>query len=508
MAKVVYLSLKKDTPARGYWDHTFLDEMLEGIGESERVVVVIPGAYQGDLVPQINKELAKYEKVLVIETSDEENKFNVDALEHPDMILYSQCDNGGRMFPIGYPPETREKLKKLGLVKKDIDWFFSGQITHSRRWLLKDTLSELENGEFYGTDGFTKGMDRDEYLEKINRSRVVPCPSGAIVPESFRLYEALEAGCVPVADDMSPLKSTKENYWSKMFGNFPFPVFTKYERVPKLIDACLSMPDLNNQVFAWWINKKHQIKEQLKKDLEILEDDLVVVIPTSPIPSNPSTKIIEETIDSVRVHTDAPIIITIDGVREEQKDSEYRYREYVRKLLWLCNFKYENVLPVIFGKHMHQSGMIRTVLRNISIPLILYVEHDTPLTPDMDLELDKLKEVIKSGESNLIRFHFEALIPKAHKHLMIGKPKNGLLKTKQWSQRPHLASTEYYRRIMKDYFSNVANCFIEDRMHSFLQSDEWEDHKVHIYHPEGNIKRSYNLDGRKDDKKFDDKQVW
>ena len=33
---------------------------------------------------------------------------------------------------------------------------------------------------------------------------MIPCPSGPATPDSFRLWEALEAGCVPIADGYAP----------------------------------------------------------------------------------------------------------------------------------------------------------------------------------------------------------------------------------------------------------------------------------------------------------------
>jgi hypothetical protein len=196
----------------------------------------------------------------------------------------------------------------------------------------------------------------------------------------------------------------------------------------------------------------------------------------------------------------------LDGVRDEQENMEENYNKFIDKFLWKCNFEYKKVLPVLFPKHYHQSGMMKYVLPEIKCPFILYVEQDTPLTQD-PIEWDKLKEKIRSGESNLIRFHFEAFIPECHKYLMIGEPKDGLQATKQWSQRPHLASTDFYRAVMK-LFSDHADCFIEDFVHGQLQSGDWEKWRVHIYHPEGNIKRSYHTDGRAGGHKFDDVQVW
>jgi hypothetical protein len=98
---------------------------------------------------------------------------------------------------------------------------------------------------------------------------------------------------------------------------------------------------------------------------------------------------------------------------------------------------------------------------------------------------------------------------------MIGKVEDGFLKTFQWSQRPHLISTPYFEKILEANFSKDAICFIEDKMHGVIQSDVskhglagWNQHRIYIYHPEGNIKRSYHLDGRAGEAKWDDTQKW
>ena len=507
MTPIIYLSVKKEIPATGYWDHEFIKDIFKNIPQTNRRVVVIPGAYQYDCYDKINARLAKIEKVLVIITSDEECKFNVNKLEHPDMIVYSQYGNGGKMFPLGYSPGTRELLKSFGLVSKSQDWFFAGQITHPRREMMANELRKLNRGLLVETDGFAKGLNKEEYLFNLAISKVAPCSPGAVAIDSFRLYEALEAGAIPIVDDISPLKSSKDYYWDKLFKNIPFPVYTNPKYVSSLINTCVKDKSIARNVFIWWINWKYQFKEQLKKDLGVAENDMVVVIPVSPIPSHPSTSIIDETIKTIRVHTNATIIVTMDGVRKEQEDRLDDYNEFIRKFLWKCNFEYEDVLPVVFKNHTHQVGMMKAVLDNISAPTVLYVEQDTPLTPDRSIPLNDLIQIIKSKAVDVVRFHFEEVIPEPHKYLML-EQQGYFLKTLQWSQRPHLASTSYYRHILNTNFSENANCFIEDKMHSVVQTHHWEDNKITIFFPKGGIKRSYNLDGRKNDKKYDKEQIW
>jgi hypothetical protein len=230
--------------------------------------------------------------------------------------------------------------------------------------------------------------------------------------------------------------------------------------------------------------------------------DITIVIPTSVIPSHPSVDIIEETISTIRVHLpDNEIIIQVDGLRDERLDWKDRYDEYKSRLLWKCLHEWKNVLPVIFDEHLHQTDMMRQTIDLIRTPAILYVEADTPLTPDLSIDWQSCLDMIYSKKANTIRFHFEAIIPEPHKHLMFGV-EDGFMKTLQWSQRPHLSTVPYYRdTVLKNVPSKT---FIEDVFHGYVQDHDWEHSKIWIYYPDNgnNIKRSYHLDGRDGTRKF------
>lgn len=230
--------------------------------------------------------------------------------------------------------------------------------------------------------------------------------------------------------------------------------------------------------------------------------DITVVIPTSVIPSHPSTDIIEETINTIRVHLpDNEIIIQVDGLRNERLDWKEKYDEYKNRILWKCLHEWHNVLPVVFDEHLHQTTMMRQTIDLIKTSALLYVESDTPLTPDLFIDWQSCLDMLDSGKANTIRFHFESVIPESHQHLMLGV-ENGFMKTLQWSQRPHLSTVPYYRsKVLKNV---PEKTFIEDTFHGYVQDRKWEKNKLWIYYPnEGNnIKRSYHLDGRDGTRKF------
>lgn len=244
---------------------------------------------------------------------------------------------------------------------------------------------------------------------------------------------------------------------------------------------------------------------------------ITVICPVSPIASHPETHILTETLDSVRHHLpDAELIVTFDGVRPEQSDRTADYDEFTRRALWLLDHKYGNALPMLFEAHHHQSGMMRAALDEVQTDLLLYVEADTPLVIEEMIPWQTVTDFIRSGDSNLVRFHHEARIPGEHQHLMHDTEHAGLFtRTSQWSQRPHVASTAFYRRLMDCYFTPDSKAFLEDRLYGVLDEAYrrdglagWRQFQTHIYSPEGNMCRSRHTDGRAGEPKWDESQVW
>lgn len=247
---------------------------------------------------------------------------------------------------------------------------------------------------------------------------------------------------------------------------------------------------------------------------------ITAVIPVSPIKQHPETSILEQTVESVRYWLpDAEILLTFDGVRAEQEDRRQDYEEAIRRILWLAK-EWGAVCPFIFDEHKHQTGMLRAVIDEIRTPLLLYCEQDTPLVIDEPIDWEAITNLVNWGHSNLVRLHHEGVIPAEHGHMMHGIDELALggrfMRTSQWSQRPHVASVAYYRRCLDSYFTPEAQSFIEDKMHGIVDEayrndgiSGWMQHRLHVYIPgDNNIKRSYHLDGRAGEPKWDSSQTF
>lgn len=521
---IVYLSVKEGTPPNSYWDMGFLNEYLfpqfvhkkhevSEMPDIKGAVVVIPARAQADSVEAINTELNKLDWCVVILTGDEESDFPWRELKHPRMLVWVMSPKQGvhddAEFKIGsgYRHEEPKILKKIGLVDRDLDWFFAGQVTHEKREKCVEQLKKIDNGALLLTKSFGSGVPYDEYIGYMAKSKFVVCPSGPVSPDNFRLYEALEAGCIPIADG--------GDYWSYLFGEpVPFPVVTEWDKLPEIFPSLLNNYQATaNKVFAWWQLYKRKIADRLETnvvscggEIERVVDDVTVVMPTNAIPSNPSTHVIEETLSSVvKQMPESEIMIMIDGLRPEALEMKESYEEYVRRLLYKIKYDYDHAVPILFDQYSHQSLMLKQAIKLIYTPLLLFVEHDTPIVRDIDWK--NIKEVVRSNYAYQVRLSHEGRIIDEHQYLMLdsepqivlGVP---LIRTKQWSQRPHLSTTDFYKKILEKYHDDQPR-FIEHVMYGIVLHGDWSEFRTHIYAPPGDIQRSIHLDGRKFGKEGD-----
>jgi hypothetical protein len=229
--------------------------------------------------------------------------------------------------------------------------------------------------------------------------------------------------------------------------------------------------------------------------------DITVLVCMSPMPSMPSTDVVDMTILSIRERLpDCPIFFLFDGVPAKSMQYLTAYNEFKQKMLWKIN-EMGNATPFVFEEHKHQSGMVKDVIKLVQTSMVLFIEQDTPLHNDIPFK--EIAETIKCGYCNTVRFHFEADIPKEHEHLMLDKEPIDILgvpliRTKQWSGRPHLSSTTYYRHMIDNHTSEKP-MFLEHCWYGIISEggDNYDEHRLHIYSPSGTLVRSKHLDGRR-----------
>lgn len=291
---VVWLSYHKpEILARGYWDQGLLEDIFkqgnyEHVGSTQEVppgegaIVIINGRTHVEDTSKITHDIFSLRWCLFIDTGDEEANFPWREVKHPLMRVWmmlprmNQHDDTHFKLPNGYRPTTREVLAKLPSRPRKFDMFFAGQVNHPRReecvTVLEQYLPVYPDSVLVKTDGFGKEiLPYSEYLDLMSQSKLVMCPSGIESPDNFRLYEALEAGCLPVVDAFST-KFQTHGFWRYLFGDdIPFPIVSYWDKLPDILPQLLAeWPERSAKCYAWWQQKKREIKWQLIDDVKEL----------------------------------------------------------------------------------------------------------------------------------------------------------------------------------------------------------------------------------------------
>lgn len=536
---VHWCNLNPNSISRGFWDQAMIEDLLDGslwdvphrqevehfvdsdLADFTYGVVVVPARHNANRARVIADRLSRADWALVILTGDEEHTFDVGLLtEHATVwVMHPGEHTPGDVFiGSGYAPFARGSAEP---IMKDLDWFFSGQITHERRRQCADALENEPNGWLVRTEGFTQGLEPETYVEALRSAKIAPCPSGPVSVDNFRLYEALEAGCVPLVDGRTPAGS-EDWYWPKVHPGHPFTVIEDWDSVGAHMAEMLGRYPLDaNLCFSWWQQYKRDLAyrfwDRVRDDnwLEptALGDRVTAIVTTSAVEMHPDTSHLVETVDSIAERLPgADIIIVCDGLKPEQQHHAEAYGEYVRRVTWLCATRWKNAFPLVLRDYGHQANATRAALQLVRTPYILFSEHDTPLV--LDLPVDQLCDALESGEAEIIRLHHEASVLEPHQHLMLDQTPRivggvPLLRTVQWSQRPHFARTDFYRQMLDEFFSTASRTMIEDVMYgvvNFAWREQglagWRRWKLWMYAPEGDMKRSWHLDSRGEEEKY------
>jgi hypothetical protein len=247
--------------------------------EDEGFIIVVHGGNESDKVQEIQKEISSLKWVLLILMCDEESQFDVDKISHPRCIIWQQIPaphrfkNVRRYLPYGYQSRPHDMVNISHSKDKPLDWFFSGQITHARRRECVGVLKQISNGRLIEGSHFQDGLEYSKYLQTMAMAKIAPCPSGPATPDTFRVWEALQANCIPVVDDRPGARPNyPRGYWRNLFGEEPpFPILENWQEFPQVLNHLLQNWDNENyRVQKWWAQYQQKISQWLKQDIEEL----------------------------------------------------------------------------------------------------------------------------------------------------------------------------------------------------------------------------------------------
>ena len=277
-----------------YGMSTLLNEMFDNTREFEFIhcstmadlpqnaaeaIVVIHGEHEFNRVDQIEQDLNRLGRSIVVLACDEPGIFPAARIIRPNRKLWIQTPNphlpyGDRFMICGYPHDIHMHLANMDAQSADrpLDWFFAGQVTHGRRQMCMAQLRGMSGGRLFETPGFWQGMPRDIYYKNMTLAKVVPCPSGPATPDSMRVAEALEAGCVPIVDALCSRGNYPLGYWDTVLKQKPpFRLIEDWTTLPQVMaEELAKWPANRDTLVQWWLAYKNSMCDWLREDVKAL----------------------------------------------------------------------------------------------------------------------------------------------------------------------------------------------------------------------------------------------
>jgi len=140
------------------------------------------------------------------------------------------------VVPLGYR-HARPSIKTPEIPFRELHWSFFGTDWMNRSVDMKPLIdaSFSYKCKFLAQWNDPAGLSSTEYTEMMLTSMFVPCPGG-MNHETFRLYEALESGCIPLV-----LKTQENEEWFRWISNrVPLLPITNWTDAVRLMSTLMT----------------------------------------------------------------------------------------------------------------------------------------------------------------------------------------------------------------------------------------------------------------------------
>ena len=202
-------------------------------------------------------------KIFLLHLGDESGEYDLSTVyENCNHVWRTFCSNKYfenskvKCIPIGYKSGVLNKQKNNRKYK----WAFTGTPHKSSRHDLLFQFSGIEPFFCHKTQKFDqKIISVDEMSEVLSLTEFIPCPNGFFHPETYRLYEALECGCIPIVE-----KTYK--YYDRLFPANPFLKVDMWAEAKPIIKGWGNdqIKLKRDECRIWWSNLKNELQESIK----------------------------------------------------------------------------------------------------------------------------------------------------------------------------------------------------------------------------------------------------
>lgn len=239
---------------------------------------------------QINLDLINHikamgNKVILYHMGDERLDKDISAYDQCDLIIRNYYSSNiinsnylaGKVmwapngFRTGVGPRASGDLKKAHYrqsLASFLGWINNPDSFNSERTSFVDPAKSCgENLYVLPSNGFAGGYNVGLYSAIMEDSIFAPCPAGNS-PETIRLYDALELGCIPISLSQEFLLSKDA---LALIGPVPFPILNSWSELPGFLEQAksgvLSNPEkisaLQEKCIHWWESYKIAVQKKI-----------------------------------------------------------------------------------------------------------------------------------------------------------------------------------------------------------------------------------------------------
>jgi hypothetical protein len=200
-----------------------------------------------------------------------------------DCSAYRWCERVYRHYwtpvQVGPPPVSFFGLGyKTGFATADAQprpaaerpyvWSFVGDPHKTTRALMLRHMRTVSGGFEHLISGWdsSDSLSTDDYRRVLDQSVFAPCPAGTVNLDCYRVYEALEAGCIPIV-----MRRPGYDYFDRLLPGHPMPVVQDWAMAPGLVKGLTDSGGceaLRQTCQAWWIGYKARLIAQVRADLD------------------------------------------------------------------------------------------------------------------------------------------------------------------------------------------------------------------------------------------------
>ena len=228
--------------------------------ESEDILIIVDSSVEKKEELYTKLQLI-CSKMFLIHLGDESGAYDTSLIYNKfNYVWRAFCSN--RYFnnkkvsclPIGYKSGT---LFKKEIVERKYKWAFLGTPHKSSRHDLLFQFSDIEPSFSHKTKKFNnKILEVSKMNEILTSTEFIPCPNGFVHPETYRLYEALECGCIPIVENAY-------KYYDRLFPNNPFIKIDRWiEATPVIREwGDDQIKQKREECRTWWSRYKNQLQE-------------------------------------------------------------------------------------------------------------------------------------------------------------------------------------------------------------------------------------------------------